>query len=298
MRDSYAQTVVAPYSVRARPGAHVATPLHWAEVEDPGLSPARFTLRNVGDRLSGTDDPWAGMFRHRYDVATARRRLAGLTAPDPPRRPAPLCLRARCASGPAHPLRVRATTPAFAPTWVMAPLPSLLPGWWRHYPPSGARGLVPRCGAPVWCPRCGAPVWCPRCGAPVWCPRCGAPGVVPRCGAPVWCPGVVPPVWCPRCGAPVWCPRCGAPGLVPRPGAPAWWIRPSLTAAPVSRHRCRGPLSRLRRTQPAPDATRIGPLPRVPCGPPSHTKPRAGWVSPRVDHATFAELPAGGPRLD
>ena len=80
MRDSYAQTVVAPYSVRGRPGAHVATPLHWAEVEDPGLSPARFTLRNVGDRLSGTDDPWAGMFRHRYDVAAARRRLAGLTA--------------------------------------------------------------------------------------------------------------------------------------------------------------------------------------------------------------------------
>ncbi len=80
MRDSYAQTVVAPYSVRGRPGAHVATPLQWAEVEDPGLSPARFTLRNVGDRLSGTDDPWAGMFRHRYDVAAARRRLVGLTA--------------------------------------------------------------------------------------------------------------------------------------------------------------------------------------------------------------------------
>ena len=80
MRDSYAQTVVAPYSVRGRPGAHVATPLHWAEVEDPGLSPARFTLRNVGDRLSRTDDPWAGMFRHRYDVATARRRLADLTS--------------------------------------------------------------------------------------------------------------------------------------------------------------------------------------------------------------------------
>jgi len=84
MRDSYAQTVVAPYSVRGRPGAHVATPLHWAEVEDPGLSPARFTLRNVGDRLSGTDDPWAGMFRHRYDVAAARRRLAGLTAGERP----------------------------------------------------------------------------------------------------------------------------------------------------------------------------------------------------------------------
>ena len=80
MRDSYAQTVVAPYSVRGRPGAHVATPLYWAEAEDPGLTPARFTLRTLGERLAGTADPWAGLSRHRYDVATARRRLADLAA--------------------------------------------------------------------------------------------------------------------------------------------------------------------------------------------------------------------------
>lgn len=79
MRDSYAQTVVAPYSVRARPGAPVATPLPWTEVEDESLTPARFTLRTIGDRLAGTPDPWAGLSRHRYDVAAARRRLATIT---------------------------------------------------------------------------------------------------------------------------------------------------------------------------------------------------------------------------
>jgi bifunctional non-homologous end joining protein LigD len=79
MRDSYAQTAVAPYSVRARRGAHVATPLHWAEAEDGSLTPARFTLRTLGERLSATPDPWDGMFRHRYDVATVRRRLAAIT---------------------------------------------------------------------------------------------------------------------------------------------------------------------------------------------------------------------------
>ncbi len=79
MRDSYAQTVVAPYSVRARPGAHVATPLHWEEAEDAGLSPARFTLRTIGERLAATPDPWAGLSHHRYDIAAARRRLAALT---------------------------------------------------------------------------------------------------------------------------------------------------------------------------------------------------------------------------
>src|ERR1700751_4167729 len=34
MRNAYPQTVVAPYSVRGRPGARVSTPLYWAEVED------------------------------------------------------------------------------------------------------------------------------------------------------------------------------------------------------------------------------------------------------------------------
>ena len=45
MRNAYAQTVVAPYTVRARPGATVATPLEWDEVADAGLSPRQFTIR-------------------------------------------------------------------------------------------------------------------------------------------------------------------------------------------------------------------------------------------------------------
>ena len=80
MRDAYAQTVVAPYTVRARPGAHVATPLHWSEAEDPGLSPGRFTTRTVPGRLATGDDPWAGLTRHRYDIAAARDRLAKIKA--------------------------------------------------------------------------------------------------------------------------------------------------------------------------------------------------------------------------
>jgi len=79
MRDSYAQTAVAPYSVRARPGAPVATPLLWEEAEDAGrLSPARFTIRTIGERLAEVPDPRAGMSRHRYDVATLRHRPAAL----------------------------------------------------------------------------------------------------------------------------------------------------------------------------------------------------------------------------
>lgn len=83
MRNAYAQTVVAPYAVRARPGAPVAVPLHWDELEDGGLEPGRFTLRTVSSRLAGpgrAGDPWAGMFSRRYGLARARRLLDRLGA--------------------------------------------------------------------------------------------------------------------------------------------------------------------------------------------------------------------------
>jgi bifunctional non-homologous end joining protein LigD len=80
MRNAYAQTAVAPFSVRARPGAPVATPLAWEELGDPGLNPARFTLRTVGERLDrlGASDPWAGMSRRRYGLARPARLLGKL----------------------------------------------------------------------------------------------------------------------------------------------------------------------------------------------------------------------------
>lgn len=56
-RNTYAQHAVAAYSVRARPGAPVATPLDWAELEDPAFTPKRFTLRTMPRRLEDAD-PW------------------------------------------------------------------------------------------------------------------------------------------------------------------------------------------------------------------------------------------------
>lgn len=79
-RNGYAQMAVAPYSVRARSGAPVATPLDWAEAADADLNPHRFTMRTMGDRLAITQDPWAGMSRHRHGLTAARRRLKSLSA--------------------------------------------------------------------------------------------------------------------------------------------------------------------------------------------------------------------------
>jgi bifunctional non-homologous end joining protein LigD len=63
-RNTYGQTVVAPYAVRALPGAPVATPLVWEELSDPELSARRWTLGTVGERLAERGDPWAGIADH------------------------------------------------------------------------------------------------------------------------------------------------------------------------------------------------------------------------------------------
>jgi bifunctional non-homologous end joining protein LigD len=60
-RNTYGQTVVAPYAVRALPGAPVATPVSWDEVADAALHPQGFKLRELGERLRRAGDPWAEM---------------------------------------------------------------------------------------------------------------------------------------------------------------------------------------------------------------------------------------------
>jgi bifunctional non-homologous end joining protein LigD len=60
-RNTYAQTTVAPYAVRAKPGAPVATPLRWEELEDPGLRADSFTLATVPGRLERDGDAWAAI---------------------------------------------------------------------------------------------------------------------------------------------------------------------------------------------------------------------------------------------
>jgi bifunctional non-homologous end joining protein LigD len=63
-RINYAQHVVAPYGVRARPRAPVAMPIEWDELSDPKLAPDRWTVRTAGKRLAGQGDAWAKLARH------------------------------------------------------------------------------------------------------------------------------------------------------------------------------------------------------------------------------------------
>jgi bifunctional non-homologous end joining protein LigD len=63
------RTVVAPYTIRARDGAVVSTPVTWDEVTDD-LDPTQFTLRTVPDRVKQQGDLFAG-------VLAGKQRLPG-----------------------------------------------------------------------------------------------------------------------------------------------------------------------------------------------------------------------------
>jgi bifunctional non-homologous end joining protein LigD len=75
MRNAYAHSAVAPYAVRPRPDAPVATPLHWAELSESRTRADRWTLRSVVDRVRRDGDPWRDIARHAGALGAARRRL-------------------------------------------------------------------------------------------------------------------------------------------------------------------------------------------------------------------------------
>lgn len=76
MRNAFGQTAVAPYSVRAKPGAPVATPLEWDELEDSRLHAQRYTVGNLFRRLGQRPDPWKDMARHSVDLDRLEHALA------------------------------------------------------------------------------------------------------------------------------------------------------------------------------------------------------------------------------
>jgi bifunctional non-homologous end joining protein LigD len=75
MRNSYGQLVVAPYSIRARPGAPVAAPLDWEELSSGKISPQKYTLKNIFQRLARKGDPWESQWGKTYSLDKARKKL-------------------------------------------------------------------------------------------------------------------------------------------------------------------------------------------------------------------------------
>ena len=72
-RNGYAQTFIAPYSLRARPGATAATPLDWSELGK--VAPGDYGVHKLPKRLASKADPWQDMHRNAGSAHKARERM-------------------------------------------------------------------------------------------------------------------------------------------------------------------------------------------------------------------------------
>ncbi len=84
LQNGLGKTIVAPYSVRPRPGAPVSVPLRWIEV-NRRLDPAWFTIRNVPRRAARMrTDPLLPVLDGSPDLAGALQRLREILSRSPP----------------------------------------------------------------------------------------------------------------------------------------------------------------------------------------------------------------------
>ena len=79
LQISSGKTISAPYVLRAHPGAPVATPLAWKEVQ-PGLTPTQFNISNAVRRFDRLGDLFAGVLKNPQKIEPALEKLSELMA--------------------------------------------------------------------------------------------------------------------------------------------------------------------------------------------------------------------------
>jgi len=71
LQNAYGKSVVAPYSVRPRPGATVSAPLDWTEVEEKKISIKDFTIKNMLARVKEKGDLFRPVLSKRQELEEA-----------------------------------------------------------------------------------------------------------------------------------------------------------------------------------------------------------------------------------
>ena len=76
LRNALGATVVAPYSLRGKPGAPVSAPIEWEELDD--VTPNGITMRDIAARLDSIGDPWSNLRARPGNVRKATKKLEAL----------------------------------------------------------------------------------------------------------------------------------------------------------------------------------------------------------------------------
>jgi len=77
VQNAKSKTIAAPYVLRAYPGAPVATPLEWSEVQH-GLHPGQFHIANARARFREKGDLFGGVLARPQRIEEALEKLGGL----------------------------------------------------------------------------------------------------------------------------------------------------------------------------------------------------------------------------
>jgi len=78
LRNSYGQTSVAPYSVRAIEKAPVATPIFWSELDDKKLNAQLWNIQNIFSRLELIENPWKDFATSGQSIQNAKKKFGVL----------------------------------------------------------------------------------------------------------------------------------------------------------------------------------------------------------------------------
>ncbi|MGB8508683.1 MAG: non-homologous end-joining DNA ligase [Pyrinomonadaceae bacterium] len=78
MQNARGKSVVAPYSVRPKPGASVSAPLEWKEVEGGKITPGDFTIKNVLRRVARKGDLFKPVLAGRQTLDDAHEEVKKL----------------------------------------------------------------------------------------------------------------------------------------------------------------------------------------------------------------------------
>lgn len=76
LRNGFGATAVAPYAVRDKEGAPVATPISWHEVEEPDLNSQRYNIHNIFKKLDHDPHPWPNFEKAAVSLTESIKKLA------------------------------------------------------------------------------------------------------------------------------------------------------------------------------------------------------------------------------